>query len=71
MSDEFQVSLPSVRQLQSLITEKTKVEIKVSTGDLLIGKIIWHDTNCLCMQDHDGQSVIIWKQGIVFLKPKA
>jgi host factor-I protein len=71
MSDEFQVSLPSMRQLQTLITDKTKVEVKVTTGDLLIGKVIWHDTNCLCMQDHDGQSIIIWKQGIVFLKPKA
>uniref|UniRef100_B8HU21 Hfq-related domain-containing protein n=1 Tax=Cyanothece sp. (strain PCC 7425 / ATCC 29141) TaxID=395961 RepID=B8HU21_CYAP4 len=70
MADEFVTGLPSIRQVQSLIKDQTEVELKVSTGDLLTGKILWQDDNCLCLQDHYNQPTIIWRQAIVFVKPK-
>ncbi|NJK41357.1 MAG: RNA-binding protein hfq [Acaryochloridaceae cyanobacterium SU_2_1] len=71
MAIELDVNLPSVRQLQNLIQEESEVEIKLLTNDLLIGKIRWQDTSCLCLLDHYDQPTIVWKQAIVFLKPKA
>ncbi len=70
MTDDFQTGLPSVRQLQTLIKDSTEVEVKLSTSDLVVGKVRWQDTNCLCVVDHYDQPTIIWKQAIVFIKPK-
>ncbi|MEO0374453.1 hypothetical protein C1752_00591 [Acaryochloris thomasi RCC1774] len=71
MSTELDVGLPSVRQLQTLIQDGSEVEVKVITNDLLVGKIRWQDAFCLCLLDHYDQPTVIWKQAIVFLKPKA
>jgi host factor-I protein len=71
MSTELDVGLPSVRQLQSLIQDGSEVEVKVITNDLLVGKVRWQDTFCLCLLDHYDQPTVIWKQAIVFLKPKS
>ena len=71
MSTELDVGLPSVRQLQNLIQTGSEVEIKVITNDLLVGKVRWQDEYCLCLLDHYDQPTIIWKQAIVFLKPKS
>ncbi|MGF1603060.1 MAG: RNA-binding protein hfq [Thermosynechococcaceae cyanobacterium] len=71
MSTELDVGLPSIRQLQSLIQDGSEVEVKVITNDLLVGKIRWQDTFCLCLLDHYDQPTVIWKQAIVFLKPKS
>lgn len=64
------MGLPNFRQIQTLIKEQGEVEIKVTTNDLLVGKIRWQDEECLCLLDHYDQPTIIWKQAIVFLKPK-
>ncbi|NET15744.1 MAG: RNA-binding protein hfq, partial [Okeania sp. SIO1H6] len=45
MSD-FDTSLPSVRQIQTYITEKKEVELKLITNDLHVGKVFWQDPNC-------------------------
>ena len=66
-----QEGLPSFRQLQTLIQGGAEVEIKVVTNDLLVGKIRWQDEFCLCLLDHYDQPTVIWKQAIVFLKPKS
>lgn len=71
MPDEFETGLPSVRQMQSLIKDNTEVEVKLVTSDLVVGKLRWQDTNCLCVIDHYDQPTIVWKQAIVFIKPKA
>ena len=71
MNHEASMGLPSFRQVQSLIKDQGEVEIKVITNDLLVGKIRWQDNDCLCLLDHYDQPTVIWKQSIVFLKPKA
>jgi host factor-I protein len=68
---EFDTALPSVRQIQTYTKEKQEVELKLVTDDLVVGKIIWQDDNCLCLMDHYNQQTIIWRQALVYLKPKA
>lgn len=71
MPTELETGLPSIRQIQSLTREETEVELKLSTNDLLTGKIRWQDQYCLCIIDHYNQPTIVWRQAIVYLKPKA
>ena len=68
---EFDISLPGIRQVQQLIQEKSEVELKLVTDDLLVGKIRWQDPDCMCLIDHYDQPTIVWRQAIVYLKPKA
>ena len=70
MKDEFDTALPSIRHVQTLIKQASIVELKVLTGDLLIGKISWQDQNCLCLVDDNNQPTIIWRHAIAYLKPK-
>jgi host factor-I protein len=70
MSD-FNTGLPSTRQIQTYIKDRQEVEIKLSTDDLIIGKIMWQDNHCLCLLDHYEQSTLVWMQAIVYLKAKA
>lgn len=71
MTTELETGLPSVRQLQTLTRDGTEVEVKLITNDLLTGKLRWQDTHCICLIDHYDQPTIIWRQAIVFIKPKA
>jgi host factor-I protein len=68
---QFDPGLPSVRQVQSYIQDKQEVEIKLISDDLLVGRIIWQDPNCLCLVDHYEKSTLIWQQSLVYLRPKA
>jgi host factor-I protein len=70
MSD-FNTGLPSIRQIQGYIKDRQEVELKLSTDDLLIGKILWQDANCMCLLDHYEQSTLVWLHSIVYLKAKA
>jgi host factor-I protein len=70
MTEKFDTGLPSVRQVQTLIKANTEVEVKLSTNDLLVGKICWQDANCLCLVQSDGKTAIIWQQSLVFIQPK-
>lgn len=67
---EFDPGLPSIRQIQSLIKDQQDVELKLLTDDLLVGKIIWQDANCICLVDHYNQHTLVWRHAIVYLKPK-
>ncbi|KZL48327.1 Hfq-related RNA-binding protein [Nodularia spumigena] len=67
---EFDTSLPSIRQLQELIKQKTVIELKLVTGDLLIGKVAWQDHNCVCLVDDYNRQTTIWKQAIAYYKSK-
>ncbi|MEM8829094.1 MAG: RNA-binding protein hfq [Cyanobacteria bacterium P01_G01_bin.19] len=67
---EFDTSLPGIRQVQNYIKDKQEVELKLITDDLIVGKILWQDAHCLCVADHYNQQVLIWRQALVFLKPK-
>lgn len=68
---EFDAGSPSVRQVQDYIKAKQEVELKLSTDDLIVGKIIWQDHNCICLVDHYNQPTLIWRQALIYLKPKA
>ncbi|MEB3180701.1 MAG: RNA-binding protein hfq [Nostocaceae cyanobacterium] len=70
MLTEFDTALPSIRQVQRLITQKTGVELKLLTGDLVTGTIIWQDHNCICVIDESNQQITIWKQAIAYMKPQ-
>lgn len=70
MTTELETNLPSVRQIQSLIRDNKEVELKLMTNDLLTGKIRWQDPDCLCLVDHYDQQTVVWRQAIVFMKPK-
>ncbi len=71
MTTELETGLPSVRQLQALTRDGTEVEVKLMTNDLLTGKLRWQDAHCICLIDHYDQPTIVWRQAIVFIKPKA
>lgn len=70
MSTELDTGLPSTRQIQTIIREETEIEMKLVTGDLLSGKVRWQDPHCICILDHYDQPTIVWRQSIVFVKPK-
>lgn len=69
MITEFDTSLPSIRQLQNLIKQASHLQIKLLTGDILTGKVIWQDQNCVCLVDENSQQTTVWKQAIAYIKP--
>jgi host factor-I protein len=68
---EFDTGLPSVRQVQSFIKDQQEIEMKLITDELLVGKILWQDANCICLLDRNEQQTLVWRQALVYLKPKA
>ena len=70
MSTELETGLPSIRQVQTIIREEKEVELKVTTGDVLVGKLRWQDQYCICVLDQYDQPTIVWRQAIVYVKPK-
>ncbi len=68
---EFDTGLPSVKQVQAYIKDKQEIELKLVTDDLIVGKIMWQDHQCICVVDHYDQPSLVWRQAVVFLKPKA
>jgi host factor-I protein len=70
MASELETGLPSIRQIQAIIRDGKEVELKLITDDLLVGKIKWQDSYCISLTDHYDQQTIIWRQAIVYMKPK-
>ncbi|MDJ0575174.1 MAG: RNA-binding protein hfq [Xenococcaceae cyanobacterium MO_234.B1] len=68
---EFDTGLPSIKQLQGYVKDNQEVELKLVTDDLIVGKIMWQDPQCICLLDHYDQPTLIWRQAIVYLKAKA
>lgn len=68
---ELQTGLPSIRQIQTLIKDQQEVELKLITDDLIVGKILWQDDYCVCIVDHYEQPTLVWRQALVYLKPKS
>lgn len=68
MSQEFATGFPSVRQVQNLIRDKDPVEVKLLTGDVISGRVLWQDPQCICVETEDQGKHQIWKQAIGFLK---
>ncbi|MCC5666538.1 RNA chaperone Hfq [Nostoc sp. CHAB 5784] len=70
MLTEFDTTLPSIRQVQNLIKQTTPVELKLLTQDVLTGKVVWQDPQCICIADENSQQITVWKQAIAYIKPK-
>lgn len=68
MITELDTSLPSVKQLQNSIKEAKQIELKLVTGDLLAGKILWQDQYCIFLTDENTQKIMVWKQSIAYMK---
>jgi host factor-I protein len=64
----FDTGLPSIRQLQTLIRDQKSVEVKVTTGDTLVGALTWQDANAICVKDADGQNTILMRGAIAYVK---
>jgi host factor-I protein len=71
MKSDFDVASPSIKQVQTLIKDGKAVEVKLLSGDLLSGKLLWQDQTCVCMTDTSEQSITIWRQAIAFIKTKS
>lgn len=70
MKGDFDVALPSIKQLQALIKEGKQVEVKLLSGDLLNGKVVWQDQNCLCIMDANNESTTVWQHALAYIKTK-
>ncbi len=68
MLTQFDTSLPSIKQVQRLIQEKTSIELKLITGDTIAGQLLWQDLECFCIMANDNQKTTVWKQAIAYLK---
>jgi host factor-I protein len=68
---QFDTGLPSVRLVQDYIKDKQEVEVKLTSDDLLVGRLVWQDPDCLCLLDQYEQPTLVWRQSLVYLKPKA
>jgi host factor-I protein len=67
----FDSGLPSVRQIQSFIKNKQKLEIGLITNITFTGKILWQDTNCLCLiNGENSDKILIWFHSVVYIKPE-
>lgn len=67
---EFESGLPSFRKIQGAIAEKQEIELKLLTGETMVGKLFWQDLHCLCLADETGQEITIWRSAIAYFKPK-
>ncbi|HEY9706399.1 MAG TPA: RNA-binding protein hfq [Allocoleopsis sp.] len=67
---EFDTNLPSIRQLIKLIQTKAELEIKLVTGDVLVGRILWQDINYICIipSDDNQKQFIVPRNVITYLK---
>ncbi len=66
---EFDTGLPSVRQVQRYIKDKQKIVMQLSTKETITGQILWQDSQCVCVSDESEQSLLIWRQALIYIKP--
>lgn len=70
MALALDTGLPSTRQVQTMIREEKAVELKLLTGDVLVGMLRWQDPHCICISENGDIPTIVWRQSIAFIKPK-
>jgi host factor-I protein len=66
---ELDINQPSTRQIQQLIKEKSRLEIKLVTGDVLSGELFWQDADYFCLTDSSNGRIIIGKSAVAYIKP--
>ncbi|WP_218080613.1 Hfq-related RNA-binding protein [Anthocerotibacter panamensis] len=62
-------TIPSTRAFQRLIAEAQAVQIKLVTGDVFAGKILWQDPECICLHAETGEKVFLWRSAVAFIRP--
>ncbi|MEL6939044.1 MAG: RNA-binding protein hfq [Cyanobacteria bacterium J06598_1] len=67
-SNAFDTDLPSIRQVQGFIREKTSIEVKLMTGDTLAGLVSWQDANAICVKGDGGENTILMRGAIAYVK---
>jgi host factor-I protein len=67
---ELDVNLPSTRQTQGLIKDKIEVSIKLITGDVFAGRIVWQDPECLFFVDASDKKTLISRRAIAYIQPQ-
>lgn len=67
MATEFDTGLPSIRQIQTLIRDQQTIEIKLVTGDVLSGVVVWQDAQAICLSV-DGQTVLTMRAAVAYIK---
>ena len=67
MATEFDTGLPSVRHIQSFIRDQNTVELKLLTGDVFTGLVVWQDANAVCLSV-DGEPVRIMRAALAHVK---
>ncbi|APB34790.1 hypothetical protein GlitD10_2454 [Gloeomargarita lithophora Alchichica-D10] len=65
---ELDTGLPSVRQVQTYIQEKKGVEVKLTTGDVLAGQILWQDPSYLCLMNGQQERFFLSRGAVVYIK---
>lgn len=67
MATEFDTGLPSTRQIQTVIREQQTIEIKLVTGDVFNGGVVWQDAQAICLSI-DGQTVLTMRAAVAYIK---
>ncbi len=67
MALQLETGTPSIRHLQEAIRDKQQVEVKLLTGDVLSGLVIWQDKDSVCVQQ-EGQSYVVYRHAIAYIK---
>ena len=67
MAIEFDTGLPSIRQVQTLIRDQQTIELKLLTGDVFTGMVVWQDAYALCLSV-DGQTMIAMRTAVAYIK---
>lgn len=67
MATEFDTGLPSIRQVQTLIRDQNTIEIKLLTGDVFSGTVVWQDAHAICLSI-DGTTVLTMRGAVAYIK---
>ncbi len=84
---ELDITLPSIRHIHHLIRDRKNsdnpqvnlqnVEVKLLTGDVIVGNVKWIDVHCICVEGRQtlgdspsdkNQEMLIWHHAIAFIK---
>jgi host factor-I protein len=67
MATDFETGLPSTRQVQMMIRDQKSVEVKLVTGDTIMGSVRWQDSHAICVEA-EGHSLLLMRTAIAYLK---
>jgi host factor-I protein len=60
-------SLPSTRKMHSFIREKQEIQVKLLTGEVVTGRLLWLDEHCLMIESGEDK-MMVWVNAIAYIK---